>query len=150
MQVKIVIAGFCRGTDRRGIGFEIVEADLDTFPCGGIRPHAGHGELAVSSGDLGLYPVDSEVPVATRRNGVEYARVQRTVWYQGAATLLRNADKPFLHRLLVDIGKVDIVKLHPTDLLQLLFDPSPRLEGVFQAASHGFLVVLFVGVQKLQ
>ena len=76
--------------------------------------------------------------------------MQRTVWYQGTATLLRNADKAFLHRLLVDIGKVDVVKLHPTDLLQLLFYPSPCLKGVFQAASHGFLVVLFVRIQKFK
>ena len=144
--MKVVLSGFCRGADRRGIGFEIVEADLDTFLCCGIRPQAGKCELAVSSGNLGLDPVDPEVPATPGCDGVQYAGVQRTVGYEGTATLLRNANKVFLHRLLVDVGKVDIVKLHPADLLQLLFDPSPRLKGVFQAAPHGFPVVLFVRV----
>ncbi len=73
---------------------------------------------------------------------MQHARLHRPVGDQVAAALLRNRDEPFLVRLLIDVGEVYVVELHPSDLLQLLLDPSARFQGVFEAQAD---IVLLIG-----
>ena len=50
----------------------------------------------------------------------------------------------------VDVAEMHVVELHAADLLELLLDPASGFQGILQAAAHGFLVVVLVGVEQLQ
>ena len=52
-------------------------------------------------------------------------------------------------RFVVDVREMDVEKLHPADLLQLLLHTSPGLKGIFEAAPDRLLVVLLVGIEQL-
>ena len=90
------------------------------------------------------------MPAAPRGDRVHHAGAQRAVGDQRAAALLGDADELLLHRLLVDVGEVDVVELHAADLLELLLDPATGLQGVLQAAANGILRVLLVRVEQLE
>ncbi|MBP2292232.1 hypothetical protein J2851_002002 [Azospirillum rugosum] len=67
-----------------------------------------------------------------------------------AATLLGHGDPPLFQCLLVDVGEVNVVEFHPSDFLELLLDTAACFEGVFKAATNGFLVVVAMGIEELQ
>ena len=86
----------------------------------------------------------------SRGDRVHDARIQRPVGNQRSAALFRHADEFLLHRLVVDVGEMDVEELHAADLLQLLLHPTAGFEGVFQAAPNGLLVVFLVRIEQLQ
>ena len=90
------------------------------------------------------------MPARPGGDRVHDARIQRPVGDQRSAALFRHADELLFHRLLVDVAEVNVEELHAADLLQLLLHPATGFQGVLQAAAHGLLVVLLVGVEQLQ
>ena len=64
--------------------------------------------------------------------------------------MFTHRDELLFRCLRVDVTEVNIVELHATDLLRLLFDSTTNFQCVFQTATDGLLVVFLVRVQKLQ
>ena len=87
--------------------------------------------------------------ISAIRHSKDMSRLPDAFWDKLAAALLDDRNECFIHRCQADIRKLNVIKLHATDFLQLFFHTSAAFNSIFENFFDVFFGIVPIRVEKL-
>ena len=131
------------------IGLEVIKRRIHFFLRQPIGLNPGPTRLPVAGRHLRLQFYQTQPFIRIISNGVNLARLALILRNQACRTLLWHRNEMFVKRFLVDVRKVNIVKLHAANFLQLFFHPPAHLQRKRQNLGNVVLRELTIWIQQL-